>query len=891
MSHVRRWWALGIALGLALLAAQIGAFFFAGTRRVQGYLTAHLERAFGRPVEVKRFNLLLLPVPRFDAESVTIGEDPAFGNEYFLRAERLSANLSWTGFLHGRFEFGTLALSRPSLILVRNQEDRWNIERWLPPARNSLPDTSRPNTGSEPANPANRLHKIDFEDGRVNFKIISDKLAFAFTDVSGSVEQVSPGRWQLQISAQPWRSGVTLQSTGNVFVQGDLAGTSARLQPAEIHVHWDEVSLADLFRLIHGQDYGLRGAFALDAVAKSGAPADETSGIRAVLTPGDWGFSIQARASHIHRWDLTERSDNPGLNFNLLGRWNIAAGDVRADRVTIETAKSNLRGNAQFTNVGPRSLNVRIDSSGIQAADLLAWYRAFRPGVNDKVSVAGFLTGGITLSGWPLRVDSAAFSSAGGELLTPALGAPVRAGAVRGSLTGGKLTVEPVRLAYTPAATPERSSAIRSALAGKKRVGPAIRSALDIGLVHDFNRHAGAMSVEGHVERVEDVLRVASDFGRTINHGWELSGSGTASLHFDWDRVEAPQGRWNGRLDVTQGRLQAAGLNQPLELRKVRLEWKDALRTAEIGRIEGFGALWSGRISQAGLPDADGNTRWNCQLHADHLDAAELDRWVGPRARPGWLQRLTASLLGGSTPTTPAASELLRRINASGEIRVDEFSMERVKLNNLRANGNLRDLHLQIASAEAQWSGGKIRGKGSAIFLPKPAYDLIAEIDRINLTQLPVPPRLADRFAGAASGTFHLTTAGVGRDELLQGLTGRGDMRFRNVEFLGWDVNASVADGKPQTGASHWSEGEATFSVRDRSVVLAGLKLQDGPELTFVKGTLSFGQDAELTIETSSGGAPANSHSSDTGNVLRISGPLEVPHVSIEAVVARQPAD
>jgi uncharacterized protein involved in outer membrane biogenesis len=148
--------------------------------------------------------------------------------------------LRWTGLLRGRFEFGTLAFTRPSLILVQNAEGRWNLERWLPPAKtNNAGRTVF--YGPAQATPANHLQKIEFDEGRVNFKIEYDKQAFAFTDVSGSVEQVAPGRWQLQIAATPWRSGVQLQSPGRIRVRGDLAGTSARLRPAQIQVHWTKL--------------------------------------------------------------------------------------------------------------------------------------------------------------------------------------------------------------------------------------------------------------------------------------------------------------------------------------------------------------------------------------------------------------------------------------------------------------------------------------------------------------------------------------------------------------------------------------------------------------------------------------------------------------------------
>ncbi len=143
---------------------------------------------------------------------------------------------------------------------------------------------------------------------------------------------MSPGRWQLQLEAQPWRSGVSLQSAGTITVRGDVAGTSARLQPAGITLHWSEASLADVFRLFSGQDYGARGVFALDATAKSGsAVADE---------PGDWAFSVQARARQIHRWDLAERADNPRLNINVKGRLGeFGCGTSCGGRTEIEFAR------------------------------------------------------------------------------------------------------------------------------------------------------------------------------------------------------------------------------------------------------------------------------------------------------------------------------------------------------------------------------------------------------------------------------------------------------------------------------------------------------------------------------------------------------------------------
>ena len=884
MHRVRKWWRLALSIAAVLVAAQVGASFLARAHGIHTYLIAHLERAFGRTVEVRHFNIILLPRLLMEAEQVSIGEDPAFGNEYFLRAERLTAGLRWSGLLRGHFEFGTLSLSRPSLVLVRNEEGAWNLERWLPPAKSTLGAGSRFYGPRPQQTAANRLQKIDIDDGRINFKIGDEKLPFAFLGVSGSVEQVSSGRWQLQLEAQPWRSGVELQSPGTLMVRGDVAGTSARLQPAEVHVHWGKVSLADLLRLLRGQDYGVRGVFSLDGTAKSGVAGHA---VIAYAEPGEWSFSLQARAAQIHRWDLSERSDNPAANVNLEGGWNTGMRSISAERLLVETTKSNLRGSARFAANATPAWEVRLDSAGIQAADLLAWYRAFDPNVNNGIVAEQYFTGSAVLRGWPLEIGDAAFSSAGGEVRIPGLNAPLRIGSFQGGRQRASLNIAPVRISYV---APERSeSGSRPAASTtKRRVVADSKSAVSIGLTHDFSRRAGSLSIDGRAEMVDDVFKVMSALGRPMNRGWELTGPTLGVLNYQWDNVAATK-TWSGHVDVNKGKLQVAGLNQPLQLTKGRLEWKDGLRVASLTDVEGFGATWSGQVAEAAVADADGSAKWNFQLHADHLDAADLDRWMGPRARPGWLQRLLPSLLGGGT-ANPTASELLQRVNAEGELSADEFTLEGIKLEQLRASGALHDLHLELRQAEARCAGGTLRARLRAVFLPKPSYDVTAELERVDLRQVPMPGNLTARFTGLGSAIVHLTTQGVGRDDLLLQLAGKGDLKLSDVEFRGWDVNASMADGAPHEGASRWASGRGTFLVRDRGIIFPGLRLDGSSEMTLLKGTMSFAQDSDLTLQTlidvQNGAALP-----EQGYVLKISGPLDVPKVSIERLVARRPAD
>ncbi|MGB2670253.1 MAG: AsmA family protein, partial [Candidatus Acidiferrum sp.] len=780
----RKWWKPALTVVALLVALQLGVSLLVRTHRLHSYLTTQLEKAFGRPVEVRRFSVQLLPAPELDAEQITVGEDPAFGNEYFLRADNLSAGLRWTGLLLGHFEFGTLSLSRPSLVLVRNSQGRWNLEQWLPPSKAAAEATARLYGPPVAIAPVNRLLKIEFEDGRVNFKNTDEKLPFALTGVSGSVDQVSPGRWQLRLEAQPWRSGVVLQSAGTVQVRGDLAGTSARLQPAQITVHWGQVSLADLFRLLRGSDYGMRGVFTLDGLLKSGARAANSN---ADTPAGQWIFSVEARASQIHRWDLIERSDNPRLRMGIKGRWDVAAGTVHAEEVTVEGPRSNLRGTANYVTGPSPSFEVQLDSSGIQAVDLLAWYRAFHPGIDDGVSAEQYFTGAMKLRGWPLTLEGAGFSSNGGIVHVPGIKVPVRIGPVRVQRERDTLVAEPVRIALGGAARDVNAPR-------KRRIAALMENAADITYTQDLSGQSGSLSIEGQVQKVEDLLKAAAAFGRPLNHGWELNGNALAVTHWDWHKPEG--GRWNGRIIFSKAKLAVAGLNQPLVVQESTLNWKDGLRSVDMTKVNGFGGAWSGSIVERKIADGEEGPRWNFNLTADRMNAAELDRWVGPRARPNWLRRLLSSFLGGSS-ASPAASDLVRQMNADGDLTIGELTIEKLKFSNVHAEGSLHDLQLDVRDADAQWAGGTVHAQLNAMFAPLPKYDVTAKLDRVNLAEIPVSGPFAERLAGLASGTVHLVTDGVGRDELLQKLAGGGEVQLKNVEFRGWDVTASVADGAP----------------------------------------------------------------------------------------------
>ena len=237
--RLHRWLRIFLVVIVACLALDYGLSLLLEFGWLNHALTRRLEAAFGRPVDVAHYSFSLLAGPRLEADRVTVAEDPRFGNEYFLRADSLAIGLRWSALLRGRIEFGPVSLSGASLNLVRLPDGEWNLESWLPRPRGNLP------TAPAPGRVSLRLQRIDLSGGRVNFKQGTGKLPFALTNVEGSVEQISPGEWRIDLQAQPFRAAVVVQQAGVLSLTALVGGTSSRLRPASFELNWAGASLSD----------------------------------------------------------------------------------------------------------------------------------------------------------------------------------------------------------------------------------------------------------------------------------------------------------------------------------------------------------------------------------------------------------------------------------------------------------------------------------------------------------------------------------------------------------------------------------------------------------------------------------------------------------------------
>jgi hypothetical protein len=889
----KRWFRWAVISAAILLLASEGFSLLLRTAASRRYLTARLESSFGRPVEVRTFSFSLLDGPRIEAFDVSVAEDPRFGQEYFLRAEQLTAGPRWSALLTGHFEFSTLSFTNPTLNLVRLADGHWNLESWLPSAATA--------TGNRAAAAAPRtglrfhLSRIEVDSGRINFKQGEDVRPFAFEDVTGYLDQDTPGRWLLDFQTQPVRPGVAQPQSGMLRLRGLVGGTSSRLQPADLDLSIWDASIEDALRLVRGQDYGIRGALSADLHASIEPPSPGVVPNPAVASPAEWSVTGVVRLADIHRWDLTSKPGEPAVNVSLNARWRsgedrvaLASCDVQAPASILHTS-GELEWNHGFH---PR---LSLASSDIAYDDLLAWYRALRAGVDDNLSVKGWFRAEGSIEDWPPHVLDASLESSGAQIVPSTPLAPLLVSRWNASLHGSSLDSSLVVFQFAPApgaavAIASRQSALkiqaslilpqpgravsgRLALSSPAPAHPAPETALRF-----------RASVDGAADRVQDYLALSRQFGHPTSPLW--SAEGALIFHLHAEGAFRPRSTdWQGSIESKGLTLQFAFLNQPLRLSVATLALgSGGAQELTLTFAQAFDAAWTGTISRT--PARPG---WQFDLTADRLDAVALDRWLEPRTRPaGLFARLGLFGAGQSGGENLSAAVPVVPISARGRLRVAEFSLAPFRFTQMDADIELAGRTIDVHRAKGLFAGGTVEGQFTAALGAQPAYDVRARFDRVDLAALAAgAPSLAGRFGGAAAGEVSLHATGIGRDALLDSLEGQGSIAARNVQFRGFDLGALQANAS-SPDAGHFAEAQALFRIADRTVRAAPVQLTRPGEDLVAAGGVDFDGTLDFRIDASGPQAtpPRASHATSVAerqaspsSAFRLSGSVAAPHL------------
>jgi AsmA family len=843
--------ALLAILWAAVWALTSGASFLVQHTRLKDRLTARIAVALGRPVEVGSYDFTFWGGPTLDAQSVSVAEDSRFGQEYFLRAESISLRLRWSSLLRGHLAIDTLSLARPSLNLVLNDAGDWNLAEWLPrPSATSSTGAPYP----LPPSPSVRFRRIEVDGGRINFKRSDSKLPIALVGLTGAAETDTSGRWRIDLTATPWRAAVPVQQAGTLHVSGYVGGTSSRLRPAKLDISWSDASLSDVLRLARADDSGIRGALGASINAATHEQDDA------------WTIHAHVQLSQIHRWDLGLRADNPAVNVIFETDWRPAGSSLELSPLVVEGPHSSARLSAKISWAKLRvpakqvasPVYAELSGAQIDMADLLSWVRAFRTGVADDASLSGIAAVRGVVDAWPLRVENAVVSTDGVTLTSGSVRTPARLGEFQARYDRGLVSVLPAEISFG-ASDRTPPSVLRFESSAKSGRGVS-----------------NTMHLAGSLSDVRDLLASASALGWQLARDSDLSGPVRGDLRwqgsrFPWQEPAAGFIEWG--VSAIGGSLRAPFLNLPVEQIRARLELKPGARHATLSSAQAFGAHWTGTFDRR-----DVDPEWQFSLSADHVSAPDLDRWLNPLWRQGFLGRMFPFLNSRSAP----AQILPDGLRAAGRLNLATFTLASLALNNLHGDLNIDGRVIGLQNATAQLSGGAVAGLFTAHLDPLPSYESEISFSRVDISSITdASPLLAGFFDGSATGEASFRARGLTRANLLASLDCRGNALVARPLLRKVDLASSLSEGVFRAGSSHLSGASADFSCAQQVVRLENLSLglpgfafdpqpdSSGDFELKGDGTVAFDRDINIAL-----------HASESQD-YRLTGTLAAPQIAV----------
>jgi hypothetical protein len=796
------WRILGwlLALFAAVLILQTGLDWAVHRPNAARRLTARLAAAFGRPVEVREYDVTLWSGPRLLAESVVVAEDPRFGKEYFLRADSLAVRPQWLPLLRGRIAVGTLSFDHPSLNLAVNPNGRVNLADWLPRRE-----------GGAAARAAPAFSRVNLSAGRINFKSGDLKLPFALTLVDGFIEQQAGGRWRISLDAQPMRAAVLLQRVGTLHLEGTVGGTTSRLRPADLQVNWSQGSVADLLRFLRGDDLGARGDFSLELAAHAAGPL--------------WNLAGQGQARRLHRWDLPPRSDNPSVNFTANGAWLPGSDQLRISSVQFQAPHSHgrlsgefeWRPGAQMAMKLPNEGNLAL-SAAIGAPDVLAFLRAFLAGIAEQLVARGEVAVNLRTAGWPPALDAANIATDGITLEGGSLAAPLSLAPTSLSFDAGKWLLPESQLVFPPAA-----------------------GAFSILIRPNRDKEPQPpLEISGQADDARQVSAVAAALGYALPRGWDVSGPVEGTVELAPGR-SASAWRPAGKIALDGVTVRVPFLVRPIGPVTAQLDFSPRGELLHLRHAAAFGSNWSGELTH----DRGGGPSWHGDLAADTMDVARFNDFLNPAKRQSLLNRIFPFLASASAPVSVPES-----LRWSGRLRVDDFQVEQLHFSRLRANARLDRRIVELDDAEAEVGHGQITGSFTARLNSRPDYHADLQLRGVDLSALEAPS-LAEKLDGVATGEVKLSAAGVTRQALAASLQCQGQASATGLTLRSANLAEPDGDVAADAGENYFRLAHADFRCAAQRINFTGITLLRRNVEIAGQGTAGFDRSLNFSLAES----------------------------------------
>jgi hypothetical protein len=857
-------------------------------------ITQLISQSLGRPVRLSTVEARILPWPGFEISDLSVAEDPAYGAEPVLHANKVTASIRLLALFSGRLEIGKISVDEASLNLVRAGPGHWNLD--------SIFRTAAAQTGSVPgARRVTPLPYLEATDSRINFKNGAEKLPFSLVNADLSLWQENPGEWRIRLRGQPARTDVSLylEETGVVRVEASMRRAAALSQmPLHLDIDWREAQLGQLARLITGSDPGWRG--------------DLTGELHLDGTADAAQISTRLRATGVHRAEFTPASPldfdaRCGLVYHYTQRSveNLACDSPLGDgHVRIAGEK--------LGELAPPRFSVELDHVPIAAG--LDGLRTLRSGLVPDLEAKGTVSGKIV---YDVRSqgDSAQASpdqATPAPAMKPAMkidrkhpakAAQGEAGPLTGSLTVADLiltgaglgrpiqaprfTLEPT--VFVPASqAPADGGAAVAENSGQALVGSvAVPAGGPVPLTFDLRFSRSGYQVAAHGQagfaRARELVKAS---GIPVSQALEaLAGEPiTVDLTAEgpWIPAEVTQLNNLASAEVAPVSETESSSSTPTVGPALEPSDHDTLTGTVIVRNANWNADFLAShivVNDATLHIEDGVLRWdpvnftygplkgsgNLTLPADcasqqtlhqpcpaqfqlrfgDLDAAIFESaLLGAREKGTVLSNLINRLRPSSAPPWPPLE---------GTVTADSLILGPVTLQGVSASLRIVPTGAEISSLDAGLFGGTVHLAGTlskpANGLDKPDYTLGGDFQKFNAGDL--SKLLGLRLAcGALSGSGNVELAGYTENDLAASAKGalHFECRQGSVSNTKTPSAAAIKPAPIPTALAHFDRWTADASIADQAIDIGANQVISGSRKSSVDAAIKFGNPPQVSF-------------------------------------------
>jgi len=802
-----------------------------------------LELELGREVGFESLTGRLLPRPGFVGRRVVVYDQEEFGAEPFLYAQEVRCDLSLRTLWTLRLAFSRIHFERPSINLVRSAGGNWNVATYL--------------FDRHEASPPEALPVISVGQGRVNFKLRSDKQLYALRGVRLRLLPLPGQRWRLDMEATPFRTDQRLAEMGELRLAGEMGhGLEFATIPFQFQATYAQGSLAQLWALASGREPPVRATTNLNATVEG--------------TPAAWTLKGGTTVSNLRRWDLVAPERNPRWQGDFELAYTAVGSVLEIRKLLIKSEQSQVVASGRIENLlDARRWGVDV-TADLGFAELKQQWAALKAGVADPLRLDGRALARFSLQGSPDEWAGELTAPAGLTTRVPGLASPVQVSGLEARLGKGRLELSPLTFTFGA----ERSLELRG----------------ELGLSAGGFPYKLIWTSSG-VE-LDPLRRIMAGFGWDPFGPDRWQGLAEIKLESNGQLLGQTESRWQGEVGLRQVKYSSPEFNQPLELVEARLRWQGprfeaAPVVARLGENTVTASLRRrGRIE-----------RWNVEAQAERLSLEDLDQLLNP-GRQGFLTRLVG--------LRPRQELRWKKLSATGKIKIGELIAGPFHLRDVEGRGEWMEGYLELADLRFRAYGGRFRGRLQNDFrVSPPSHRLAGNLKQADLAQLLAETtEWGGLFAGRLGADLALETQGAVPRELGRRLQGRvvgvvQDGTINHVNLISamtaaLDRNEPVS-GKEAVEPTPLQSLAGEFRLGDRQVQLDGARMITSRTALELSGSVDFDGRLDLRLRGEplrvTGRTPTPVASRALSYSYTLTGTMARPRLAVaEPVPSDQPA-